>query len=63
MAEAIHCKDPLATHLTYMPCFRRLSFEPSNLQKQDCLQRNGKPTAQQRRLAPQQRAFEMCPAS
>lgn len=47
-AEAIHRKDPLATHLIYMPCFRRLRFEHSSLQKQDCLQRNSKPIAQQR---------------
>lgn len=37
MAEAIHRKDPLATHFIYMPCFRRFRFENSNLQRQGCL--------------------------
>lgn len=45
MAKAIHHKDSLATHLIYMPCFMRLGFEPSNLQRQGCWQHNGKSIA------------------
>lgn len=40
MAEAIHGKDALATHLIYMPCFRRLRFEHSYLPEQGCWQQN-----------------------
>lgn len=36
------------THLIYMPWFRWLLFEFSNLQKQPCWQENNKPQAQQR---------------